>query len=61
MIFKVYFSIFFCISDAMLDSRDMNLGVLGVSIIALNVVWFLQYSKGVCSTPNRSQFFDLAV
>ena len=30
----------------MLGSSDMKLGVLGVSIIALNVVQLLRYSKG---------------
>ena len=45
----------------MLDSSDIKLGVLGVSIIVLNVVQFLRYSKGVCSSPNRSNFFDLDV
>ena len=45
----------------MLHSSDMKLGVLGVSIITLNVVQLLRYSKGVCSTPNRSKFFDLVV
>ena len=45
----------------MLDSSDMKLGVLGVSIITLNVVQLLRYSKGVCLTPNRFKFFHLAV
>ena len=45
----------------MLGNSDMKLGVLGVSIIALNVVQLSRYSTVVCSNPTRSKFFHLAV
>ena len=61
MFFQGIFQYFSRIGKAMLGSSDIKLGVLGVSIIVLNVVQLLRHSKGVCLTPNRSKFFDLAV
>ena len=51
------FQYFFC--NGMFDSSDLKPGVLGVSIITLNVVQFSRYSKGVCSNSTQSQLVSI--